>query len=175
MYSNRICLSDTLVALSGSPVGGSWSGIGVSGFNFVPTATAVGTYTLTYSFTAANGCTATSTVTAVVQDCPERQREIEKDALVVYPNPNNGRFNVKVNSTLYNYLGMKVYDARGQLVNGKLVNDVLTSPVYGGLVYGRVIPIDLSYLPAGVYFVKFYYEGGARSGEKAVKVIIASH
>ena len=59
---------------------------------------------------------------------------------------------------MYNYLGMKVYNSQGQLLNGSSVNDVMVSPVYTGLVYGRVIPIDLTKLPAGIYFVKFYYD-----------------
>ena len=173
--NNRICISDTLVGLSGSPVGGNWSGIGVSGFNFVPSATAVGTYNLAYTFTSALGCTASATIAAKVEDCNERSRQLEDNAVIVYPNPNRGRFNVRINSTLYEYLGMKVYNAQGQIVNGKMVNDVLTAPIYSGLVYGRVIPVDLTHLPAGVYIVKFYFDGGVRTSEKGFKVIIGSH
>ncbi|MEO7983440.1 MAG: T9SS type A sorting domain-containing protein, partial [Bacteroidota bacterium] len=173
---SKICISDTVVALSGQPVGGFWTGIGVSGFNFIPGATAVGTYTLTYSFTNALGCSATASVIAKVEDCQERLRLLSDDkALLIYPNPNNGRFNVKINTTLYNFLGMKVYNAQGQLVNGVLNNEVLTSPVYTGLVYGRVIPIDLSRLPNGVYLVKFYYDGGSHAAERGVKVVISGH
>lgn len=172
----RICLSDTLVPLVGSPTGGSWSGIGVSGFNFVPTATAVGTYTLTYTFTSAAGCTNTTSVVAKVEDCPERIRLLSQDGVLLYPNPNNGRFNIRINSVLYNYLGMKVYDMAGRLVNGKVVKDgynqALVSPVFTGLVYGRVIPVDLSYLPAGTYLVKLYYDDGIRSSEKGFMVVI---
>jgi hypothetical protein len=80
-----------------------------------------------------------------------------------------------MNSTLYNYLGMKVYNAQGQLLNGKAVNNVLVSPVYGGLVYGRVIPVDLTHLPAGIYMVKFYYDGGVGTTEKGFKVVIGGH
>ncbi|MEI2740391.1 MAG: T9SS type A sorting domain-containing protein [Chitinophagaceae bacterium] len=170
--ASRICISDTLIALSGSPVGGSWSGIGVSGFNFVPTSTAVGTYTLTYTYTNAAGCTATAPVIAKVEDCQERLRQLEDNAVILYPNPNNGQFNIRINSTLYNYLGMKVYNAQGQLLTGAIVNDVMTSQVFSGLVYGRVIPINLTKLPAGIYFVKFFYDDGNRTSEKAFKVVI---
>ncbi|HEV7779844.1 MAG TPA: T9SS type A sorting domain-containing protein, partial [Chitinophagaceae bacterium] len=173
--ASRICISDTLIPLSGSPVGGSWSGIGVSGFNFVPSSTAVGTYTLTYTYTNAAGCTATASVVAKVEDCQERLRLLSDDGVILYPNPNNGRFNIRINSTLYNYLGMKVYNAQGQLLNGQAMNSILVSPVYTGLVYGRVIPIDLSKLPAGIYMVKFYYDDGVRTSEKAFKVIIGAH
>jgi len=173
--ASRICLTDTLVALTGSPVGGNWSGIGVSGFYFVPSATAVGTYTLTYSYANTLGCSSSATVVARVDDCQERLRLLDDDALIVYPNPNNGRFNVRINSTLYNYIGMNVYNSQGQLVNGKIVNDVLTAPVFGGLVFGRVIPIDLTYLPAGIYMVKFFYDDGSRTAEKGFKVVIGAH
>lgn len=168
-----ICLTDTLVALSGSPVGGSWSGIGVSGFNFIPAATAIGTYTLTYRYTNTLGCAATATVTAVVRDCPERRRLLSDDALTVYPNPSTGRFSVRINSELYNYLGMRVYNSMGQLVNGNLVNNILNPPVFNGLVYGRIIPVDLSHLPAGIYMVHFYYGDGIKPNEKTFKVVIS--
>ena len=174
--TSRICISDTIIQLSGLPAGGSWSGIGVSGFNFVPSATAVGTYNLTYSYTSPLGCTATSTVVAKVEDCQERLRLLSDDrSVIIYPNPNNGRFNIRINTTLYNYLGMKVYNSQGQLMNGTLINEVLTSPIYTGLVYGRVIPVDLSYLPAGVYIVKLYYDDGSRTAEKGFKVVISGH
>ncbi|MBL0271713.1 MAG: hypothetical protein IPQ06_01245 [Chitinophagaceae bacterium] len=172
LWTRRICISDTLIPLVGTPVGGSWSGIGVSGFNFVPAATAVGTYTLTYTYTNSFGCTISDTTKVIVSDCPERLRLMRDNAIVLYPNPNNGRFNIRINSTLYNFLGMKVYNSAGMLMNGTTINKVLTSPTYGGLVYGRVIPIDLSYLPAGVYLVKFYYDDGIRTGEKTFEVII---
>lgn len=162
----RICLSDTLIALSGSPVGGVWSGVGVIGNNFLPIRTAVGTYTLTYTFTNASGCTSTATLTAKVEDCPERRRLLRDDAVIVYPNPNNGAFNIRINSTLYSYLAMKVYAANGALVHTQSFN---------GLQYGRVIPIDLRKLAAGVYNVKIYYDDGVRTSEKTFKVIIGAH
>ena len=173
LASTRICLSDTLIPLAGAPVGGSWSGTGVSGFNFIPGSTAVGTYTLTYSYTNSLGCTGTASTIAKVEDCPERQRLLRDDGVLLYPNPNNGRFFIKMNSTLYNYVGVKVYNMAGQLVNGSVVNDAVSSPVYSGLVYGRVTPIDISYLPAGTYMVKVYYDDGARTSEKAFTVVIS--
>jgi len=176
LFNQRVCLSDTLVPLVGTPSGGSWRGIGVSGFNFIPTATAVGTYVLTYTYTNASGCTNTDTTTVKVSDCPERIRLLSNDGVILYPNPNNGKFNIRINSTLYNYLGMKVYDMTGRLVNGRVVKNgtdqALVSPVFSGLVYGRVIPIDISYLPSGTYLVKFYYDDGARSSEKGFLVVI---
>lgn len=163
LWNRRICISDTLVPLVGTPVGGSWSGIGVSGFNFIPGATAVGTYTLTYSYTNAAGCTSTDTTKAVVSDCPERIRLLRDDAVILYPNPNSGQFFIRMNSVLYNYLSMRVYTSAGQLVS---------TQDWKGLVYGRVVPINLTHLPAAVYMVRFIYDDGVRTSEKTFRVVI---
>jgi hypothetical protein len=162
--TNRICLSDTLVALSGTPAGGVWSGVGVSGNTFIPVNTAVGTYTLTYTFTNPAGCAASATTTAKVESCPERMILLTDNAVILWPNPNNGQFNIRINSTLYNYLGMDVFNVQGQL---------LYKQQWTGLRFNRVIPIDLKHLPGGVYMVKFFYDDGVRTSEKTFKVIVA--
>jgi hypothetical protein len=161
----RICLSDGPIVLVGSPVGGTWSGIGVSGSNFVPAATAVGTYTLTYTYINSLGCSASATVVAKVVSDAEcgRIRLLRDNALILYPNPNNGKFNIKVNSILYNYVNMKVYNTSGNLVNTRN---------YTGLIYGQVVPVDLSHLPSGTYMVRFFYDDGIRTSEKVFPVII---
>jgi hypothetical protein len=161
--TNRICLSDSLVNLVATPIGGVWSGIGVYGNTFIPMRTAIGTYTLTYTFTNSNNCTNSATVIAKVEDCPERIRELGDKGVLLYPNPNDGHFNLRVNSTLYNYLGVRVYTTNGSLV--KILQ-------WSNLQYGRVIPIDLSMLPAAVYQVKVYYDDGARTADKTFNVII---
>ncbi|MEZ4758105.1 MAG: CUB domain-containing protein, partial [Flavobacteriales bacterium] len=57
------CSTDGPVSLAGSPAGGTWSGAGVSGNTFNP---AVGTSTLTYAYTDANGCSASCQTTITV-------------------------------------------------------------------------------------------------------------
>jgi hypothetical protein len=179
LFSRRVCLSDTLVPLVGTPVGGAWTGIGVSGFNFVPPATAIGSYTLTYTYTNSAGCTVRDTTLVRVVDCPERLRELTDDgALTIFPNPNNGRFNVKLNSTLYNYLGIKTYNMQGQLMVGNAVTnpatdrETLVTPVYTGLYYGRVIPVDLSHQANGTYLIVVYYDDGVRTSKKGFLIVI---
>lgn len=160
---SRICLSDTLVALSATPVGGTWSGIGVSGSNLVPPATSIGTYPLTYSYTNAAGCTSTASTLAKIEDCPERRRLLRDDAVMLYPNPNNGQFRIRVNSTLYNKLVMTVYTTGGH---------VARKQQFTGLNYGRELNVDLTSLPGGTYMVQFYYEGGPRTSEKTFTVVV---
>ena len=86
--------------------------------------------------------------------------------MILYPNPNNGQFNIRVNSTLYNYLDMKVFTAAGALVKHQK---------WSNLPYGRVLPIDLRHLASAVYLVYIYYEDGVRTSETTFKVIVASH
>ena len=158
-----ICISDESVALTGSPSGGTWSGVGVSGNNFIPGNTGIRSYILTYTYTSAQGCTNRATVTASVVDCPERRVLLRDNAIVLYPNPNNGQFSIRMNSTLYNKLGMKVYTSSGILAS---------SQQFSGLAYGRVIPVDLTSLPAGTYLVHFYYDGGTNYSDKTITVVI---
>ena len=160
----RICISDTLVPLNGTPVGGSWSGIGTSGMNFVPTATAVGTWPITYTFSDLNGCTNRATIAATVLACEERDRDLDNRAVFLYPNPNNGQFFLRINSTRFNALGMRVFNTAGQLVSTKH---------WSGLVFARVIPVDLSNLPGGVYMVRLYYgDGMDRGADRTFQIIV---
>jgi subtilisin-like proprotein convertase family protein/uncharacterized protein YjdB len=161
----RICISDTLVPLNGTPVGGSWSGIGTSGMNFVPPATAVGTWPITYTFRDLNGCTNSATIAATVLACDERNRDLDNRAVFLYPNPNNGQFNLRINSTRFNVLGMRVFNSAGQLVSTKQ---------WSGLVFARVIPVDLTNLPAGIYMVRLYYgDGMDRGADRTFQIIVA--
>ena len=161
----RICISDTLVPLNGTPVGGSWSGIGTSGMNFIPTATALGTWPITYTFSDINGCTNRATIAATVLSCDERDRDLDNSAVLLYPNPNSGQFNLRINSTRFNALGMRVFNTAGQLVSTKQWN---------GLVYARVVPVNLTNLPAGIYMVRLYYgDGMDRGADKTYQIVIA--
>jgi subtilisin-like proprotein convertase family protein len=162
---DTVCISDPIIPLAASPAGGTWSGIGVSGNNFIPPATAIGNYTLTYTYISPAGCPGTATKKIVVKDCPERMILLRDNAVILYPNPNSGRFNIKINSVLYNNLGMRVYTNNGTLVR---------TQQFSGLAWGRVIPVDLTNLPGGLYMIKFYYEGGPRTAEKTFKVMIGT-
>jgi hypothetical protein len=58
------------VTLTGSPAGGTFSGPGISGSTFTPATAGVGgPYTITYSYTNANGCSNSSTQQTTVVNC----------------------------------------------------------------------------------------------------------
>jgi len=163
---SKICVSDSAIALQATPTGGTWSGTGVSGNNFVPSSVAAGNYTLTYSYTNTAGCVTAPTIVANVSACTERNILLSDNAIILYPNPNNGQFSIKVNSALYKNLSMRVYEYSGALVRTQELT---------GLSYGRIVPINLSNLAASVYLVRFIANDGTKIIEKSFKVIIAGH
>ncbi len=59
------CSTEPSVALSGTPAGGTFSGTGVTGNNFDPSA---GTQTITYSYTDANGCSNSANTTITINN-----------------------------------------------------------------------------------------------------------
>ena len=62
-----VCIDAADVSLAGTPVGGSFSGSGVTGFNFDPSG---GTQSVTYTYTDGNGCTNSSNSQITVNPLP---------------------------------------------------------------------------------------------------------
>jgi hypothetical protein len=62
-----VCTDAADITLGGTPSGGTWSGIGVIGNSFDPSA---GTQTVTYSYTDGNGCSASCSTTITVNELP---------------------------------------------------------------------------------------------------------
>ena len=62
-----VCVDGADITLVGSPLGGVWSGTGVTGNTFDPS---VGTQTLTYTYTEGNTCSDSDTTTITVNDLP---------------------------------------------------------------------------------------------------------
>ncbi len=56
-----VCVDGGTVPLTGTPAGGVFSGLGVSGNLFDPQISGIGTFLITYTYTDANGCTASIT------------------------------------------------------------------------------------------------------------------
>jgi hypothetical protein len=160
---SRICISDSLVQLNGSPVGGYWTGIGADGFNFIPFHTAIGSYTLTYNYVNTYGCSSSASIVAKVEPCLERDRTLANDAAVIYPIPSDGHITLKINSHLYDKIELRLYKANGQYLGVK---------TFSGLSYGKTFSLDLSYLPSGVYFAKLTNDIGINGGYKVIRFIV---
>jgi len=88
---NVVCLNDANVQLIGSPSGTSFSGSGISGTSFNPSAAGVGVHLIEASYTNSNGCTGYSSVSITVDACAQ-VGDMSSFDIKVFPNPNNGRF-----------------------------------------------------------------------------------
>ena len=140
------CISDPAFTLQ-APAGGVWTGTGVQGSSFDPAIAGIGSTTLTYTLTQ-SGCATAKTTVINVNECSDRHITLDKyPALIVYPNPNNGMFSIRVNTDLYTRLGLKIYNSDGQL---------LETNEFSNIFYGTVVPVDLTRVPSGTYQLYFY-------------------
>ena len=65
-----MCVDATPVTLTGSPVGGTFTGPGITGNSFNPSTAGAGTHTVTYLYNDGAGCSNTATATITVNPLP---------------------------------------------------------------------------------------------------------
>ena len=161
---SSVCRSDTAFTLNASVAGGAWSGTGVVGNKFDPSVAGAGNFTISYTVTNSFGCSASASSNITVNECAERHRTLDrKDALTVYPNPNLGKFAIRVNSDLYPKLAMKVYSADGKFVYQK---------EFPGLFYGIILPVDLRKMQDGVYMLYIYGNSTNGPAHRTIQIVI---
>lgn len=95
---DTFCVNSSVFTLTGgSPLGGTYSGTGVSAGQFDPAAAGAGLHTLMYSYTDSNGCTAADFQTVYVDVCAG-VNIASADGLSVYPNPVTDYITINVNT-----------------------------------------------------------------------------
>ncbi len=131
------------LTLSGeSPIGGNWSGTGISSNMFNPSVAGIGSHVIIYTYTDGNGCFNTAVDMAQVDDCTGID-ELTENPFQVYPNPTDGIFTVNIGSE-----------------NGKVaILNAIGETVYMNEINGQM-NIDLSGVESGIYFVVFSNENG---------------
>lgn len=138
------CVNWQSVQLTGGlPVGGTYSGANITNNTFYPAAAGSGTHPVNYSYSS-SGCSASATGNIFIDPCTGLDEQNINTNLGIYPNPNNGSFEVEINvpdkDELYvqvvNTLGVKVYEIKQITVNNKLL-----------------LHIDLSEKSSGIYFL----------------------
>lgn len=139
---NFVCLADDSVALSGSPVGGTWSGSGVVGNQFSGALAGAGTHVLTYSYTDSSGCSADDTLSITVDVCTG----IESNYGVqfnVHPNPAGSTCNVTF-ATSQDKVRFEISDALGRVVFTQNESSIAT---------GATVALNVEGLAAGTYML----------------------
>lgn len=143
---DTVCQELGSVTLSGgTPAGGTYSGPGVSGTNFDPTVAGLGTHTITYTFTDANGCTNSNTDTWFVEICTGIDDAQPSFGMNLFPNPNNGQFTLSLDGLGGDDLHITVFSAEGKAVWVKDQDHAAGE---------FSTDIDLSHVSRGVYLVK---------------------
>src|SRR5581483_3894695 len=112
---DSVCVSSTSDLLTGTPAGGTYSGLGVTGSNFNANTAGTGIHRVTYTYTDGNGCTNKDSINITVNACtgiPEVN--VLDNQIKVYPNPFMQSINVNNNTTeavtitMFNMIGQKV-------------------------------------------------------------------
>ena len=134
--------ADPITLSGGSPVGGAFTGAGVSGGIFDPSIAGVGSHLITYTYTDASGCETSASQTIIVDDCLNLIDEVEV-LFTVYPNPASQELNIV--GVKASAASVHMLDATGRIVltfdNSGNANEIL---------------LDVSALSNGVYTVSIF-------------------
>lgn len=136
---DQLCVYNSAITLGGaSPAGGTFSGTSVTGSSFDPATAGLGSHTITYMFTDANGCMNSDTDAMTVDACLSID-EANKAVISVYPNPSSGLFEV---AGLTGTSSVKIVDAQGRAIAFNMVS-----------VSNSQVSIDISIMPNGIYLL----------------------
>jgi PKD repeat protein len=153
---SAFCVNNAAFTLSpGSPVGGIYSGAGVSGNVFDPANTGAGIFTVVYQYTDSNSCTDSVSSTITVNACVGiNETAAISNSLTIYPNPASDIIRVSAN-------GVKT---TGSLTITNTVGKI----VYNAVVTEGTTEISLAGFENGVYFIQLKTTNGIAT-KKIVK------
>lgn len=136
---------DPSVTLVGTPTGGTFSGPGMTGNSFSPSAAGVGTHAITYSYTDGNGCEASMTINTTVTLGVGAMAALFNSVPSIYPNPHNGVFTLSMDLAGSHAVSVEVVSVTGQVVAHENLGR------YAGAYNHQ---FDISKLAKGVYSVE---------------------
>jgi hypothetical protein len=150
--SSTYNVTDPAATLSGNPIGGTFSGSGISGNTFDPALAGIGgPYTITYTYVNAYGCTFTSTQNVTVFSAAGViDASLSSKSLLVYPNPSNGLFSLTFNLGAATEAQLLVTDLTGKMVYTRNLEIAKN---------GDTLELDFSTLGKGIYFLKVKADG----------------
>jgi hypothetical protein len=140
------CVSDAAVALTGTPAGGTFIGVGVTGNTFNPANGQVGVNTITYSYTDGNGCTNTAEQTFNLNFCVGIDEPIFSESVKVYPNPFSNEVFISFDAAYEYSITINMRDMLGRTISTQQVQILAGS---------NEIRLDADEnLAGGVYFIE---------------------
>lgn len=151
--NTNACVNDSLIALSGSPSGGVFTGTGVFGTNFNP-GIGAGTYVISYNYFDSFGCGGVVSKTITVSPCVGVQEINNASIFKIYPNPANDY--LIISSDKESDITFKLFDATGK----NLITKQLS---------GKSNRIDINTLAKGIYFIETYDSNKNTYRSKVVK------
>ncbi len=92
---DTMCIFNSLILLSGTPSGGIFSGDGVTGNSFDPSAAGTGQHGISYSYTDTNGCIGEVSNTVFVDICLGRIDPEVQSSFSIFPNPTTGLTSIR--------------------------------------------------------------------------------
>ena len=110
-----------------------------------------GTYNVVLSGDLGN-CSATDTIVVIVGNGGPTSIDNFKieNAISLYPNPNNGKFNLKINLPYYQNIEYRIVDAVGKLISSNRIENILNYE----------LPLDLYDSAKGIYYLTVNTEVG---------------
>ena len=141
-FTNVYANDEPLTLTGGLPEGGNYYGTGITGNIFDPAVAGEGTHTIRYVYSDANSCESEATAEIEVM-APAGISAFDNGTYIkIYPNPNNGIFNIKINSKESKDINISVINQIGMNVYNKNINSKESD-----------FSIDLSNFTSGIYFV----------------------
>lgn len=135
-----VCVDDGSFTLTGgSPAGGTYSGPGVTGSTFSPTAAGVGSAAIVYNFTDANGCSGSANSSINVSACTGIDDPSNLFGLTFMPNPVTDLLQIRWDNNKGNVSTLEIFDNAGRLMISKQVNNT------------NSVEIKVDELPVGNY------------------------
>ena len=143
---DTICSSDQPVVLpTGTPLGGTYSGFGVSGANFDPILSGIGVHHVVYTYVDSNSCSNSDSTAIAVDVCTGMENLRTNFEINIFPNPTTGSINID--------LGEVKQDIKATLTNG--LGQVVFSENY---ISTNFINLDID-APKGIYFLQLESDG----------------
>lgn len=153
------CVNVTSVSLTGTPAGGTFTGPGVSGNIFNPSAAGIGSHKIKYHYTNSAGCSDNDTKTVLVDGCALVSEYGYYQEIKIVPNPNNGIFELELPAN-------QIEDAYITISN-MLGEEILEKEIQP--IQGRKLKFTLENISPGIYFLKIYQAGKQAINKFVVK------